>query len=145
MGFSTLPFEIDILQAEIDYGLYRKVSLSTDVDLTALGTTLLYTVPDSFEFIPGEIIGICSAYDAIKNDSFLNVGTNNPNYDDLVSGTSFYSLSAIGDWEKMSFSMMMTRTTPIAATEEVYFNVTTADTGTDFKVDVHLWGYLYSV
>ncbi|PIR25593.1 MAG: hypothetical protein COV43_04405 [Deltaproteobacteria bacterium CG11_big_fil_rev_8_21_14_0_20_42_23] len=114
---------------------------SVSVDMLSVATTLLYMVPTGKILIPLQILARCTASVTPGNLSQGSVGTNNPNYDNLL--TNFFTIpTTVGNFVDQGALGMGQVVESFSAGTQIFVNVTTGDGGTDLDETFYLIGYL---
>lgn len=113
----------------------------TAVDYKSVASTLLYTVPAGYAFIPFHYATLTTVATAPNNDSSSTIGTNGPGYDNMINPTQPPSSSA----DVASPLRDCSQSSKLAAGTAIYIKVVSADTGTALNADVLLYGTLIAV
>jgi hypothetical protein len=112
---------------------------ATGVNLDAVSTDVLYTVPTGRSAVITSVAVRLTAATAAAGDSIVSVGTNASSYDNIITSSTLTGLDALTEtFVIVTGGLIHTA----AAAEVVTFNITTADTGTTATAAVELIGYL---
>jgi hypothetical protein len=91
-------------------------------------------------FIYTNIIVIAELCSGVSGDPAFSVGTNSPNYDNLISGTTYTGLGTTGKVEIFN-APDATIFSSLAPSTDVFINVTAAATGSTYDVQIVLLGF----
>jgi hypothetical protein len=117
------------------------LSTASSVDLTAMGTSVIYTVPaDSLVLIQGVILRATAG--TVSTDATVSLGVN-PSTTDLFDPTLLLEFRSVND----TFSLWSDKSTTVIgqAGETIDLDVTIAATGGLLTVDAYLVGMLLIV
>lgn len=112
------------------------------IDLKTTGLTTLYTVPTGYKFFLDQIIFECTEATSITVESTIDIGFNDPDYnnitdnlllEDLIDTSLFFKATISGSTKIMT------------AGDILKMNVVTASTGTSQTVKAYVSGLLRSV
>lgn len=115
---------------------------SEEIDLKTTGLNTLFTVPFGKEFFLSSLIIRCTGADSITVESTIDLGFNDPDYDNFTSALLLEDLLTSSDFFKVTVSGS---TKIMAASDVLKMNVVTASTGTSQTVKVYVSGLLRSV
>ena len=112
------------------------------IDLKTTGLTTLYTVPTGYKFFLDQIIFECTEATSITVESTIDLGFNDPDYnnitdnlllEDLIDTTLFFKATISGSTKIMN------------AGDVLKMNVVTASTGTSQTVKAYISGLLRAI
>jgi len=112
----------------------------TGVDLTATGSTGLYTVPAGKSAIITGAYIVPTTATTPGGDAVISLGTNSATFDNIVDGEVLTGLDAITELYHIVTGAGVIHLA--AAAEVVTFIVDTADTGSALTSTIHLLGFL---
>lgn len=110
---------------------------SPNIDITAAGNTLLYTAAAGITGIDLSNVKLNLFGSNTVGGLILSIGTNSPNYDNIVPSTTLTGFNTIGDLWVIPISGLTHR---IAASEAVYARVTNPVTGAGAQINAFFTG-----
>jgi len=129
-----------LVDAASDPDALKKLG-SVNVDMLSTGQTLLYTVPTGKKLLAYKVMSRCTASDTPGFSSNGSIGSNAPNYDNLLFG--FFTIPTTVDNFASQGDLGSGGIVPaLGAGTQIYVNITTGDGGTDLDVQFDLLGYL---
>lgn len=118
------------------------VSIVSDINLKTTGFTTLYTVPTGKKFFLSSLIIECTEATSITVESTIDLGFNDPDYNNFTDNLLLEGLLTSSDFYKATISAA---TKIMSAGDELKMNVVTASTGTSQTVKVYVSGLLRSI
>ena len=118
--------------------LNQVLSTTTSIDLTSTGTTTLYTVPSGVTAYITDIVIVPTTATTPGADSVVSVGIGG-GFDNIIADTTLTGLDTTGEHYVATTGGVIASG---AATDNITFEVVTADTGTAMTVTVYLRGFL---
>lgn len=115
---------------------------SEDIDLKTTGLNTLFTVPFGKEFFLSSLIIRCTGADSITVESTIDLGFNDPDYNNFTDNLLLEGLLTSSDFYKATISAA---TKIMSAGDELKMNVAIASTGTSQTVKAYVSGLLRSV
>lgn len=114
-------------------------SYYVQVDGTSVGNTSITTIPSGKKFIPQSggftLIGVSG----LSLVATISIGTNSPNYNNIIGTTLLTGLSVQNQHLKINLSGIITT---IAASSEIFCRVSIASTATAYNVIANISGFL---
>lgn len=115
---------------------------SEEIDLKTTGLNTLFTVPFGKEFFLSSLIIRCTGADGITTEATIDLGFNDPDYDNFTSGLLLEGLLTSSDFYKATISGA---TKIMTAGSILKMNVVTASTGTSQTVKAYVFGLLRAI
>lgn len=115
---------------------------SEDIDLKTTGLNTLFTVPFGKEFFLSSLIIRCTGADGITTEASIDLGFNDPDYDNFTSNLLLEDLLTSSDFYKATISAA---TKIMSAGDELKMNVAIASIGTSQTVKVYVSGLLRAI
>lgn len=140
-NFTKKDVRVTDLKQSGGYNFTEQLVSVTDVDMTAIDDTLLYTPGATVQFIPTRAIVKLKSIAADGADGALQLGNNNPDYNNFVG--SYTPTSAL---ESVDVKAPASDSSPLAEdSSPVYARVSADASHSEQTVTVYLFGYLLDI
>lgn len=108
-----------------------------DVDLTSVNSKKVLELQASEEIVPGTVMFRVTEADTVSTDAEVSVGTNGPDYNNIIPSLTLTGLSAVG--EAWAFTIDGFRPV-VVGPDEIFVKVVTPATAVALKVTAWLFG-----
>lgn len=116
--------------------------ITATIDFTKTGTTTLYTPPSGKNFAVNSVVIIFETITGETIDGAWNIGTNSPNFDNIVMNITFQQ-TASGTYLLYVPSPSLTNSPFATSATPIVFNITQGKTATTANGKVFLTGSLF--
>lgn len=110
---------------------------SPSIDVTTTGNTTLLTVPSGITGIDLSNLKIALLGNNVTGSLVASIGTNSPNFDNILPSTTFTGMNTIGDVWRASLNGLAHRAVPA---DVITMRVTTSVSGVGAIVNVFMVG-----